>query len=366
MRLTEKKSVDSYIKEVRKKFITGNVLKEVLLSSEYSTVEEVKRVCPEFLKAAVAYIKYAEHQVKVGYMPPQSGWVLPSSEERRALQKTFSLDSIEKVNLVYPSCWLSGYELFIYNLLEALFDAALLVEQGAERKFRELVLLYRSMKKVVEVDGWYFATYGGTVLFINTNQGHIYSIKCSKVARVVRSVGIKEIKRVAEKSSYVLVLNDGSELTLMEGQVLSPFWHREKLLKDHTKEYQNIILKEGSPKVQFPVHIVILLAKFGVNTVKHLILKDSLLTCDHVNMMPSVNAVENLEIVCRRDNTLRAKSKNPSVKKAVYSYNFCTFWESVEASFGMNRKEMLIRIESVRDYWVSELERATVEEILVA
>ena len=222
MRLTEKKSVEKYLQEVRKEFKAGRVLEDLLETSAVESVEEVKKACPDFLKAAVSYIKLAEVKVQQGYIPTQAGLVCDSYEERKQLQRTFTLDDMQKIKVFYPDWWLSGYELFIYHLMEALFDASLMIEQGAERKFRELVTLYRSFKRVEEVDGWYFAIYEKSVLFINTLSGKIFSLKKSRVTKFISDVGIKEINRENEKGDvfYFLVLKDGRKVPLMKNQNL--------------------------------------------------------------------------------------------------------------------------------------------------
>lgn len=308
-----------------------------------------------------------------GYIPTQAGLVCDSYEERKQLQRTFTLDDMQKIKVFYPDWWLSGYELFIYHLMEALFDASLMIEQGAERKFRELVTLYRSFKRVEEVDGWYFAIYEKSVLFINTLSGKIFSLKKSRVTKFISDVGIKEINRENEKGDvfYFLVLKDGRKVPLMKNQNLTDIWHLETRLKDFKKQYQNVVLKDydletKTPAVQFPSHIIILLARFGINPVKHLILKDSLITCDHLNMVPSQNGINNLEMVTRKDNLLRAKSKDVNIKKCVYSYNLGAFWEFIEGSFKMARSEVRMRKEIMTEYWTPILKEKAAEEILLA
>ena len=373
MRLTEKKSVEKYLQEVRKEFKAGRVLEDLLETSAVESVEEVKKACPDFLKAAVSYIKLAEVKVQQGYIPTQSGLVCDSYEERKQLQRTFTLDDMQKIKVFYPDWWLSGYELFIYHLMEALFDASLMIEQGAERKFRELVTLYRSFKRVEEVDGWYFAIYEKSVLFINTLSGKIFSLKKSRVTKFISDEGIKEITRENEKGDifYYLVLNKGRKIPLMKNQNLTDIWHLETRLKDFKKQYQNVVLKDydletKTPAVQVPSHIIILLARFGINPVKHLILKDSLITCDHLNMEPSQNSINNLEMVTRKDNLLRAKSKDVSIKRCVYSYNLGAFWEFIEGSFKMARSEVRMRKEIMTEYWTPILKEKAAEEILLA
>lgn len=173
MRLTERMGTEGYLKNVRKDFKKGTVLQSIIENSDYTTIEEAKKANPEFVQAAVDYIKYAERLVQHGYIPPQTGKVTDSSEERKALQKAFTLDTTDKIKMFCPEWYMTAHELFIYHLLEAVFDASLLIEQGAARRFEETVDLYKSFYTVKEVEGWVFAYYDRTILFIDLNKGRI-------------------------------------------------------------------------------------------------------------------------------------------------------------------------------------------------
>lgn len=374
MKITDRKTVAGYMKDIKAQFKKGQVLKTLIMNSDVSTVEAVKQVNPEFVKAAVAYIKYAEKQVRMGYVPLQYGKVLDSCEERKALQKAFTLDTPAKVQLFRPDWWLCAEELFIYNLLEAVFDASLLVEQGAARKFEELVDLYRTFKKVDEVEGWFFAYYDISVLFIDINTGRILRADNRVLRNKISKSRIIDIIRTKKRDGvfYELVLENGAHFPLMKNQNLtSGMWTQERIIKDNTKEYYQIHLKDrdnitGRPAVQFPAHIILLLAQCGINSIKHTILKDSLITCDHVDMTGSNNALQNLQLVTRRDNCLRAKSKDPIIKKTVCSYDLTEFWKFVEQSYNINKIDFKAKKESIADYWCEVLKEKSIEDILIA
>lgn len=374
MKLTERKTVQGYMKDIRAEFKKGCVLRDLVENSDIGSLEAVKKANPELVKAAVAYIKYAEKKVQQGYVPLQYGKVMDSCEERKDLQKAFTLDTPAKIQLFRPDWWMCAEELFIYNLLEAVFDASLLVEQGAARKFEELVSLYRTFTKVEEVDGWVFAWYDKSVLFINTNKGCIYRADNRALREKIAKSRIKEIKRVKEchRVVYELRLVDGQRFPLMTDQCLtSGAWSVERILKDTKKEYYQIHLKDrdnitGRPAVQFPAHILLLLARFGINTIKHTILKDSLITCDHLDMTGSNNILSNLQLVTRRDNCLRAKSKDPFIQKTVYAYDLGEFWQYVEQSYSVNKIDLRMKKESIAEYWENILKEKSVEDILIA
>ena len=372
MRMSDRKSAEGYIKDAKAKFKKGNVLKEVISNSAEETINLVKQANPELVKAAVNYIKYAERLVKSGYTPSQSGYTEESSEEREALQKAFTLDTAKKVRIFQPEWWETAQELFIYHLIEAVFDASLLIEQGAARKFTELVDLHKSFMTIEEVDGWSFAYYGKTVLFIDTNRGRI----CSVSSRVVRdAIGKSPIKKIERKREgkhllYALVLKNNKKFLLMSDQKLTPcMWKVENSVKDTHKEYLQVYLKDrdettDTPMVRFPVHIILLLAQYGINPIKHTILKDSLITCDHINMQPKQNQIDNLALVTRRDNRLRAAAKDPIVKQTVCSYDLIQFWKHVESSFRMNKIDVKMQKEALTDYWTPILNTKSAEEIL--
>ena len=144
MRMSKTKTAEGYLKDIRTAFKKGVVLRNLVENSAEETIEQAKEANPEFVKAAIDYIKYAEILVQQGYVPAQSGKVEQASEERKALVRAFTLDTTKKIKLFQPDWWLTGHELFIYHLIEAVFDASLLIEQGAARKFEELVDFYKT------------------------------------------------------------------------------------------------------------------------------------------------------------------------------------------------------------------------------
>lgn len=371
MRLTERMGTEGYLKNIRKDFKKGTVLQNIIENSDYTTVEEAKRVNPEFVKAAVDYIKYAERLVQQGYTPSQVGKVTDSSEERKALQKAFTIDTTDKIKMFYPEWYLTAHELFIYHLLEAVFDASLLVEQGAARRFEETVDLYKSFYTVKEVEGWTFAYYDRTILFIDLNKGRISTASRRVLRDKIGDSGIKGFKRTTDKGKvvYSVVLNNNEVIDLMKDQKLSTsVWSPCHTLKDSKKEYYQICLKprvsDEEPMVQFPAHMILLLAQFGINTVKHMLTKDGLTTCDHRDMTGNRNMLSNLEITTRKDNKLRASSKDSITKEIVSSYNLASFWEHIEKSFNLNKVDVKIKKEHMADYWGQVLKEQTVEEIL--
>lgn len=372
--MSDRKSYKGYMNDIRKEFKQGKVLENIVKKSDAGSLEAVKQANPDFIKAAVDYIKYAERLVKQGHEPAQYGKVVDSSEERKAVQKSFTLDTVSKIKLFRPDWWMTAEELFIYHLIEAVFDASLLVEQGAARKFEELVDLYRTFRPVEEVDGWYFAWYGISVLFIDTLQGRIYRADNRVVRDKIAKSKVKGIERVRfqRKIVYELVLENDLRVSLMSDQKLTNgLWSLENSLKDNKKEYLQVHLQDrdnitGRPAVQFPAHTILLLARFGLNTVKHMILKDSLITCDHVDMVGNNNVLENLQLVARRDNCLRARAKNPIVKDIVSSYDLGLFWDFIEQSFNIDKFDLRLRQENIKNYWNGVLKSMTVEEVLAA
>lgn len=371
MRLTERMGIEGYLKNVRKDFKKGTVLQNIIENSDYTTVEEAKQANPEFVQAAVDYIKYAERLVQQGYIPSQTGKVTDSSEERKALQKAFTLDTADKIKLFQPEWYLTAHELFIYHLIEAVFDASLLVEQGAARRFEETIDLYRSFYTVKEIEGWTFAYYDRTILFIDLQKGRISTASHRVLRDKIGKSGIKGFKRTTDKGKviYSVVLEDGQSIDLMKGQKLSTsLWSPCHTLKDSKKEYYQICLKarvsDEEPMVQFPAHMILLLAQCGINTVKHMLSKDGLITCDHVDMVGNRNILSNLEITTRKDNKLRACSKNPITKEIVSSYNLVGFWQHIEKSFNLNKVDVRIKKENMTDYWSQVLREKTVEEVL--
>lgn len=372
MRFSNKKSVEGYIKTVRAEFKKGTVLEDILKKSAAESVEAAKKANPELVKAAVDYILYAESKVMKGFSPSQAGWVEDSCDERKALQKAFTCDTEEKRKLFKPDWWLTGYNLFIYHLLEAVFDASLLVEQGAERKFGELVEFYRSFFKDDESVNNFFAFYDKKVLYIDVQHGQVFSVCHSVIKDRIRKRGIKGFERVETKwgLEYHLVYKDGTtQLLKWRDRLLDTAFKKEHILKDNNKAYYQVVLKpadleQKQPAVQLPAHIILLLAEYGLDAIKQTICKDSLITCDHVDMCGNNNKIWNLQLVSRRDNTLRAKCKNDEVLKNVYGYDLGAFYKYIEGTFQMNKKEVKFQQDYTREFWEGVLKEKSALEVL--
>ncbi len=372
MYLTDRMTVDGYIKRVKDDFKKGVVLKKVLYGSSPSTLSEIQNAMPDFLEAAVGYIKLAENLYKQGFVPEQKGLCTPSSAERKMVVKTFSINSAERRNLFYPAWYTTSYELCVYQLLEAIFDASLLVEQSAQRRFRELVDLYRSFVPVKQYGDCCFSINPQCVLYIDMDNGCVYRFTDEDVLNELNLIGAKGVLYEAILPSHVdgyfLKLNNNKIIELMTDGVLNEKFEKCNFIKDYTKDYVQIILQPRvgeTPAVQFPVHIVLLLAKFGINTMKHFLLKDGLMTCDHRDMHGGNNILQNLCIASRKDNKLRATGKNKEVQEYVCNYNLKSFFNHIEQCQCMHKVDVSMKQDFLKDYWDEQLKDRTVEEILL-
>lgn len=372
MKLTDRKSVKGYMKDITAEFRKGTVLEDILLNSAYDTFEQAQQCDPVFVKAAVAYIEYAQRMVLSGYTPEQEGKVQESSEERKAVLKAFTLDSVKKIDLFRPEWYISAQELFIYHLVEAVFDASLLVEQSAYRRFEEIVTLYRSFTKVEDVEGWTFGYYGNTIIFIDTCKGLVWKVTHPVVKGKIKEFGLKGIERqeINNEVYYNAVLGNGRTIPLMRNyRLVGGSWSRCKSLKDSKKNYIQVVLEcrqdNGRPACQFPAHTLLLLAEYGINTIKHTIIKDGLFTCDHVDMQ-GTNTLLNLELTTRKDNKLRAASKDEDILSAVNSYNLFDFFKKVDSSFNDDKVDIKNKQYAMRYYWEELLQTKTAHEILTA
>ncbi len=371
MYVTDKMSVKNCIEKVERDFKKGRVLEKVLFASAPSTLDEVQKAMPDFLEASIAYIKLAERLIKQGFVPEQKGICTPSSEERKALVKSFSINSEARRKLFTPVWYITSYELCIYQLMEAVFDASLLVEQSAQRRFREMVELYRSFVPAKQYGDCYFSINPTCILYIDLDNGCVYKLSDEDILTEINLTGAKEVvyetDLSSQKNKYFLKLVDGKKIELMADGVLNEKFEKCKFIKDMTKDYVQLVLRprvEDTPAVQFPVHIVLLLAKLGVNTMKHFLLKDGLVTCDHIDMKGGNNLLYNLALVTRKDNKLRATGKDKEVLEYVCNYNLKEFFNHVEECQLMNKIDVKTKQECLRDYWGKQLIDKSVEEIL--
>ena len=372
MYITDRMSLDGYLKRVNDNFKKGKVLENVLCASAPSSLLEVQNAMPDFLEASIAYIKLAERLAKEGFVPEQKGICTPSSEERKALVKSFSINSEARRMLFSPAWYMTSYELCIYQLLEAVFDASLLVEQSAQRRFREMVDLYRSFVPVKQYGDCCFSINPTCILYIDLDNGCVYELTDEKILGKLNSSEAKEVVYEADlpsrKNAYFLRLKNNESIELMVDGVLNEKFKKCNFIKDYTKDYVQIRLQPRigeKPAVQFPVHIVLLLAKFGINTMKHFLLKDGLVTCDHIDMHGGNNLLQNLALVTRKDNKLRATGKDKEVLEYVCNYNLKEFFTHIEECQFMNKIDVKIKQECLRDYWSKQLLGKSVEELLL-
>lgn len=373
MFITKKMTVDGYIKRVRDTFKKGTVLESILKGSSKDSIDELRECNSEFLKAAVDYINLAQIRAKQGYIPEQYGLNTDSTEERKMLNKTFTVDSEVKRKIFYPEWYDTAFENCTYQLLEAVFDASLILEQSAERRFRELWGLYNSLVEVKDELGNtnYFSTYCDYILYISVTEGVIYRLNDALV-KAVKKYGIEDFKvyRNLEfgTDDVKLIIKGFGEFNLIENGIR----HRMvpcDMVKYNKRDYLQIVLKEKvdteHPRVQFNVHLVLILAKFQLNTAKHLLMKDSLISVDHLNMNPKNNTFSNMQLITRRDNKLRAVSKDERVRKAVYGYSLDYFFTHIENCFKMDKKDIKFKVDYLKEYWDEKLLSSTAEELLL-
>lgn len=69
MRIKNKMTANSYVRNVRKKFENGIVLDEVLNGSSPESITEVKKANSEFLVAAIDYISWRRKKYRKGIFP---------------------------------------------------------------------------------------------------------------------------------------------------------------------------------------------------------------------------------------------------------------------------------------------------------
>ena len=354
------KNPDKVIEEIRKNYKTGGVLTNLLKASDYSSLEEVKKAMPDFVNAMVRYITFAELEVKKGIIPAQAGLVVESPDERKEVNRAFTIDNSFKRKLFYPQWYLTAHEDFMYRLIEAYFDITLLTEQGAIRKFKEFVKLYNNLIPAYELGDSFFGVYDTAVILINVSSGCIYKLKSAAIKNKIKKYGINGIQYDEALNEYQLVLNNDIKYSLTKNGKFTSIMSDCRTKKDKNKEYYQVTIisrdkKNNVPAVQFPAHSLVLLAKYGLNVAKHCLSKDGLLTCDHVDMVGNNNRVRNLEIVTRVDNCIRARGKDPIRKEAVSSYDLANYFTHICQCYGMDKKDVEFKIHYLNDMWEERL-----------
>ena len=354
------KNIDRLIERLRGSYKKGEVLTNILKASDYNSLEDVKKAMPDFVNAMVQYITFAEIEVKKGIMPAQSGLVVESPDERKEVNRAFTIDNSLKRKLFYPHWYLTAHEDFMYRLIEAYFDITLLTEQGAIRKFKEFVKLYNNLIPAYELGECFFGVYDTAVILIDISSGCIYKLKSATIKNRIKKYGINSIQYDEILNEYQLVLNNGLKYSLTQNSKLTSIMSDCRTKKDKNKEYYQVTIiardiKNNVPAVQFPAHSLVLLAKYGLNVAKHCLSKDGLLTCDHLDMVGNNNKARNLEIVTRVDNCIRARGKDPIRKEAVYSYDLADYFTHICQCYCMNKKDVAFKINYLNDMWEERL-----------
>ena len=354
------KNIDRLIERLRISYKKGEVLTNILKTSDYSSLEEVKKAMPDFVNAMVKYISFAEMEVRKGIIPVQFGLVVESPDERKEVNRAFTIDNSVKRKLFYPNWYLTAHEDFMYRLIEAYFDITLLTEQGAIRKFKEFVKLYNSLIPAVELGDCFFGIYDAAVILINVSSGCIYKLKSTKIKNKIKKYGINSIQYDEISNEYQLILKNKLKYSLTKNGKITSIMSDCRSKKDKTKEYYQVTIigrdkKNNLPAVQFPAHSLVLLAKYGLNVAKHCLSKDGLLTCDHVDMVGNNNKARNLEIVTRVDNCIRARGKDPIRKEAVCSYDLADYFMHICQCYCMDKKDVAFKINYLNDMWKEKL-----------
>ena len=360
MYINDKKSIDRSVDEVFRRFRKGNVLEELVRSSNFYSLEEVRKAMPDFVNAMVKYIAYAEKQARKVIRPVQYGLVVESSEERKAVNKSFTIDNDIKKSLFYPQWYKTAHEDFMYRLIEAYFDATLVTEQGAIRKFKELTELYRGLIPATKLGNCFFGIYKSTVILINLDNGCIHKLNSKAIDGENKIFGIKNIEYNTVLDVYQLVLNNSSKIPLTKSGVTTSVMQECNKLKDKKKKYYQVTLVSGNsvkniPAVQFPVHTIILLAKYGLNIAKHCLNNDGLITCHHIDEIGNNNNPNNLEIVTRKDNYLITRGKDPVIKQAVSSYGLTSYFNHIMECYKMNKKDIDFKLFCQNEDWHEKL-----------
>lgn len=374
MHITSKMTANRYIKKVRDKFKKGIVLDDVLLGTSMESLEEMKKANPALLCAAVDYIKLAEQKVQEGYIPPQVGKSGKSSPERKRLEKAFSCDTKAKIELFRQKPFGTIYDSLPYQLLEATFDASLMLEPLAEKRFKEMWSLYNSFVEVYDGDGkkCFLSAYGGNVLLIRPSKGKVYRLpaSCYKKNPIkgidyeVHPRGINGLYLQYKDTVYSSLLWDDDYKRFNRN-----FTNCSVLKDKQHKLYYQVVVKnqtDTASAIRFNVHTLLILATQGLDVAKHLILKDSLITVDHVDGVGNHNSLYNLELVTRRDNKLRAVAKDDEVMQNVCSYDFTEFFEFIKSCFRMNKHDVEDILWCNNYTWKDKLKVASAESLLLA
>lgn len=362
-------NIDSCINRVRKEFKKG-VIEDLVRSSAVNSVDEVKKVYSDFVKAAIEYIEYAEVMAKKNYRPLQYGKAVAPSELKKAVNRTFTVNSELKKKIFYPEWYELAQEDFMYNLLERLFDASLILEQSAERRFREMVNFFNGMISATSLGKCFFALCENKLFYIDLDKGVVYE-PSKRLQELIKEYGIKDFTYSNYDLCGWLYLNNRYPIQVVsDGKLNRDCFKPCDTVKDNAKEYLQLKVKSREdsmhPAIQFPIHTIMVLAERGINVAKFFVISDSFFTCDHLDMQPKNNSIFNLQLVTRRDNIIRAKGKDPIEKKIVSSFDFGYYFNHVAMCDTTDKKELKFRKNHIREVWEEKLVGTSAKEYLLS
>lgn len=368
MKFVKGMSSQDYIEKVRENFKNNDIFENILRKSNFETMKTVKEANRDFVVASVKYLDSASAKVRRGYRPQQGNPFEIESEEKKALNKSFNCRTKEKQNIFNPNTYnnVKGYNLFIYNLMDADFDAQLLVEPNLQSNFEVMVDLYNSFIEVRK--GCYLGHYENVVLFVNTNNGKIYRIGDRDMLKFFKA-GVTGFEKCG--NIYCVVTKEWSIGPIIEnGELVEGIWLEAAQQNTPKKPYNIIVFrnrKDGQKGIKIYNHVILLLAKYGIDAIKFLLSKGGMVSCDHKDENKTNNDSSNLDLICRPDNVSRAREKDDEKRQILYEYNLNNYFEYIDNSFkGTTEKEREER-QNARDmFWNVVFQGSKAKDIILA
>lgn len=330
MKFEKGMSSERYLSEVKENFKNNDIFEEIVKKSNYSSMCDVNKANRDFVLASIDYLENARFKISKGFTPSQGNHFELESEERKVLCKKFNCRTKERQNIFNPQYYngVKGQNLFIYNLMEAVFDASLLVEPNMQNKFEVMVELYNSLVEVKS--GCYIGYFESAVLYVDTVVGKIYRIKNHSIKKELKK-GIIGFRK--QNNDIYVRIPFNSFRVIEKGELVEKLWVEAAIQNSPSRPYNIFYLRGKTPEhkaLRVHNHEIILLAKYGINAMKYTLSKLSMVACDHVDRNKKNNHPNNLEMICRVDNVPRALLQDEEEKNLLYSYNLNDYFEFIE------------------------------------
>ncbi len=261
---------------------------------------------PELAQAIDDYIKCVKKLKTI----ETDGLLKEFTEVSKRLISAFNFADATKDRDYIIDGYIMGKKAPIYQVLEAAFNASLFKEEGLQRRFK---VAYNISKNIFE---------------FSENEFFIYAVPYIYYVDVITGRALRCAKKITDFECFygggVNVWYNNDFGTVYEDGIFLGKWvdatHNKKSGGQKGTTYKYITfssepyLNEYGGKVfKMPLHQVIAMCFFSLNTIQYCLGAGSLLTIDHKDGNSFNNGIMNLALVSRADNARKGSGKEKPV-----------------------------------------------------